>query len=349
MRNALTVTVWGGAGMTGGELLRLLARHPGFRVRRVISRSRASHPVTSVHSHLRGAYDELRFSGPEETEGDTPDLAFLALPHGASLPVVKDCLSRRVRVVDLSADLRLADPERYARWYGHPHEAPELLSERVYGLPELHREELRQARCVSGVGCNATCAILGLLPLARAGVVEEVHLDLRVGSSEGGAEPSPGSHHPIRSRSLRVVTPFFHRHLAEVAQELALSEECLSLSLTAVELVRGVQLLASVRLSTPLSEGEIWSLYRNTYRNEPFVRCTAAKPTHLRLPDPRYVLGSNQVLVGFERHPGGRRLLAGCALDNLIKGAAGSALQSANLMAGFDETLGLDMMPVFPA
>jgi N-acetyl-gamma-glutamyl-phosphate/LysW-gamma-L-alpha-aminoadipyl-6-phosphate reductase len=343
------VLIVGGSGMAGGELLRILAGHPAMEVVGVVSRGRAGHPVAAVHPHLRPDFPNTPFISPGEAETLDPALVFLALPHGSSAPVIRGWLDRGVKVADLAADVRLRSPELYERWYGGPHPDPALLGEAVYGLPELHRDEIRAARLVSGVGCNATASILAIAPLARAGVVTEARIEARVGSSEGGSKASEGSHHPYRSRALRMFEPFAHRHLAEVSQETGLPEDRLTLGVTAVESVRGVQAVATVTLADPLREADLWKLYRGAYGTEPFVHVCPARPAHLRLPDPRLVMGSNRALVGFALHPDGRRLTAVCSIDNLLKGASGTAVQAANLLLGCPETAGLDMRPVYPA
>lgn len=349
MTKKISVTIWGATGFTGGELLRILACHPQMEVVGAVSRSSAGTPVGAVHPHLRHAYPDTAFISPEQGEALTADLAFLALPHRASAVRAKTLLEAGQKAVDLSADFRLRTAKEYEDWYGVEHPCPELLGEAVYGLPELHRGEMPGARIVSGVGCNATAAICALLPLAKAGLIEDARIECRVGSSEGGAAGGEGSAHPLRSRTLRVVTPFEHRHMAEIIQELDLPREKFTMGVTAVELVRGIQCVAHVTLSQKLREADVWKLYRSAWAGEPFVSTTPAKPAHLRIPDPRFVLGSNRVLVGFALAADGRRMIAASALDNLMKGAAGSAVQSANLMTGLDETLGLQMMPVYPA
>lgn len=276
-------------------------------------------------------------------------LSFLALPHRASAQRAKTLLEKGQKVVDLSADFRLRTEKDYEQWYGAGHPCPEFLSEAAYGLPELHREKIANARLVSGVGCNATAAICALLPAARAGLIEDARIECRVGSSEGGAAGGEGSAHPLRSRTLRVVSPFEHRHMAEIIQELGLPAKRFTMGVTAVELVRGIQCVAHITLSEKVREADLWKLYRSTWGEETFISVTPAKPAHLRIPDPRFVLGSNRVLVGFALADDGRRMIAASALDNLMKGAAGSAVQCANLMTGLDETTGLDMMPVYPA
>ncbi len=345
----IRVVIWGGTGLAGGELLRLLAGHGGMEVVAVTSRRRAGQPLWTVHPHLRPDYPEMLFISPDEAEAVEADLAFLALPHGSAFPVASRCLDRGLKVVDLSADLRLHDGALRAAWYGAGGAPQELVDRAVYGLPELHRDELAGADLASGVGCNATALNVALFPLARAGLLEEVRAECRVGSSEGGATPSEGGHHPFRSRALRVIEPFRHRHMAEALQELNLDAARLTLTMTAVELVRGIQMAAQIRLAEKVREADLWKLYRRAFDGEFFLHLTPARPSHLRFPDPRLVLGSNRALVGFALHDDGRRLLVVSAIDNLIKGAAGSALQSANLMTGLDESRGLDLRPCYPA
>lgn len=349
MERKIPVTIWGATGFAGGELMRIIARHPSMRVAGAISRSRAGTPVGAVHPHLRHVYNDMAFISPEDGETVGAETAFLALPHRASAERAKKCLEAGQRVVDLSADFRLRTAEAYERWYGIPHPCPELLGEAVYGLPELHRKEMSAARLVSGVGCNATSAICALLPLAREGLIKEARIECRVGSSEAGAAGDEGSSHSLRSRALRVVSPFVHRHMAELTQELSLGEEQITMGVTAVELVRGIQCVAHVTLTERIREADAWKLYRAAWAGEPFVSYTPAKPAHLRIPDPRFVLGSNRVLTGFALAEDGCRMIAASALDNLMKGAAGSAVQSANIMSGVEETAGLDMMPLYPA
>jgi N-acetyl-gamma-glutamyl-phosphate/LysW-gamma-L-alpha-aminoadipyl-6-phosphate reductase len=320
-----------------------------MELRGAVSRSSAGSPLGAAHLHLRHVFPETVFISAEQGFEAEADLAFLALPHRSSAEVAKKLIERGVKVVDLSADFRLKSASDYLRWYEVEHPCPELLGEAVYGLPELHREAMRDARLISGVGCNAASAVFALLPVAREGLVEDVRIECRVGSSESGLHGGDGSGHPLRSRALRVVTPFVHRHMAELTQELGVPEDMMTMGVTAVELVRGIQCAAHVRLKETLREADIWKLYRAAWIRERFVSLTPAKPAHFRIPDPRFVLGSNRVMTGFVLAADGRRLLAASALDNLMKGAAGSAVQSANIMMGLDENAGLDMMPVYPA
>ncbi|MBZ0275401.1 MAG: N-acetyl-gamma-glutamyl-phosphate reductase, partial [Anaerolineae bacterium] len=251
------------------------------------------------------------------------------------------------RIIDLSADFRLNNPADYERWYGEAHPAPEWLDRFVYGLPEHNRERLRGAAYASGVGCNATALNLALAPLAAAGLVERVNAELKVGSSEGGNSPNAGSHHPVRSGAVRTYSASNHRHMAEVRMILGIDAP-VHFSVTAIEMVRGVHLLAHVDLSETRTEKDIWKLYRGAYRDEPFVRLVSDRVGLHRLPEPRIVAGTNYCDIGFELDSDGRHLVVIASLDNLGKGAAGSAVQCMNLMLGFDECAGLEFPGIYP-
>jgi N-acetyl-gamma-glutamyl-phosphate/LysW-gamma-L-alpha-aminoadipyl-6-phosphate reductase len=250
------------------------------------------------------------------------------------------------RIVDLSADFRLHDADVYERWYGRAHPNPAWLERFVYGLPELHREELRGAHYVSGVGCNATAVNLALTPLAQNGVIERVVAEVKVGSSEGGNSPNLASHHPERSHVVRSFAPTGHRHQAEMRQELGDFE--LHFSATAVELVRGVLCTAHVFLNQDLDEKAVWKLYRAAYGDERFIRLVKERRGVYRYPEPKILAGSNYCDVGFARDRNSNRLVMISALDNLMKGAAGTAVQAMNLMFGFPEDTGLAFVGLHP-
>lgn len=343
----MDVSIVGASGYAGGELLRLLLDHPHVRVRQATSEHYAGQPVYFVHPNLRGRTD-LRFSRLADL---TPcDVLFIALPHGLVAPRIEEFASVAERLIDLSADFRLRDPADYPRWYGWEHPAPQWLPRFVYGLPELHREELRTARYVSGVGCNATVVNLALWPLYRAGVVERAVVEVKVGSSEGGAEPTPASHHPERSQAVRSYAPAGHRHLAELIQELTVDRRSpeIYLSITSVDLVRGALATAHCFLNDDLPEREIWQLYRQSYEGEPFIRLVKTAKGVYRYPEPKILAGSNYCDIGFAREPGTRRLVVIAAIDNLMKGAAGTAVQAMNLTCGFPETTGLEFPGLHP-
>jgi N-acetyl-gamma-glutamyl-phosphate/LysW-gamma-L-alpha-aminoadipyl-6-phosphate reductase len=255
------------------------------------------------------------------------------------------------RILDLSSDFRLSDAGVYARYYGRPHPAPELLGSFVYGIPELRREEIRGATRVAVSGCNAAAAILGLFPLFREGLVDEERtvIEVKAGSSEGGRRASLGSHHPERSGSVRSFAPTKHRHTAEIVQALEGSRPIqVHLSVTAVEMVRGAVATSHVFPKGPLQEVDLWRLYRSAYREEPFLRIVKERKGWHRYPDPKLLAGTNFADVGFEADEESGRVVVVSAIDNLMKGSAGQAVQSMNLMLGFDETTGLTFPGLHP-
>lgn len=341
----IRASIVGGSGYTGGELLRLLHGHPEVEVAQITSREQAGRYVHTVHPTMRNI-SRLQFVHPDALEAC--DALFLAIPHGSAAREIERYAALAPRIVDLSADFRLSDAADYVRWYGEAHPAPDWLPRFVYGLPELRREALRGASYASGVGCNATALNLALWPLARAGLIASVSAALSVGSSEGGAVATEGSHHPVRSGAVRTYSAAGHRHLAEVRMQLP-TRAPIRFSVTAIEMVRGVHLLAHVDLTESRTEKDLWKLYRAAYSDEPFVRLVSGKTGLHRLPEPRIVAGTNFCDIGFETDPDDdRHVIVVAALDNLGKGAAGSAVQSLNLMCGFDETAGLMFPGLYP-
>ena len=285
-------------------------------------------------------------------------LCFLCLPHGTSSERIEHYRQLAPLVIDLSADFRLRSPALYSRWYGAEHQAPQTLPEAVYGLPELHREELAGATLISGTGCMATAAILGLAPLYRAGFVNyelPLVVEAKVGSSAAGATPGASSHHPDRSGSVRSFQPTGHRHTAELIQELGRLtgtsgelQQTVAFSATAVELVRGVLVTAHVFLQEALDERALWRIYREAYTREPFIRLVKERSGVYRYPEPKILAGSNYCDIGFELDIAQQRVVVMAALDNLMKGAAGNAVQALNSALGWDETLGLSFPGLHP-
>lgn len=342
----IRVTIVGGSGYAGGELLRLLLDHPSVEVAQVTSESHMGEYVYQQHPNLRKR-TALKFVSRETLE--PCDVLFLALPHGDSQSKIGHYASLAPRIVDLAADFRLRDPKLYEEYYGEPHAAPEWLDRFVYGLPELHRDEMRGASYVSGVGCNATSANLALLPLKRAGLLREnspVIVDIKVGSSEGGQTPNPGSHHPERTGVIRTYAPTGHRHTAEVIQELGTHD--IHLSITSVDLVRGSLAAAHAFVKPGVVEKDLWRAYRAYADTEPFIRLVKDKRGIFRVPEPKILAGTNYVDVGFDLDPKTGRVVSMAAIDNLMKGSAGSAVQCMNLMCGFDETAGLTFSGLHP-
>lgn len=349
----MRVSIAGASGYTGGELLRLLLSHPDVEIAQATSESRRGDYVHAAHPNLRGR-TTLRFDAMDEL--GPCDVLFLCLPHGEAVKrthlLRNALLDLAPRTIDLSADFRLRDPQSYQRWYGAPHAAPELLSRFVYGLPERHRDELRTATRVSGVGCLATAGILALYPLLRAGVArtDSIVVEAKVGSSAAGNTPGPADHHPERAGVLRSFMPVRHRHTAEIEQELTIGgvRPTIHLSATAVEAVRGVLATAHVFLTEPLEERDLWRIYRAAYNMEPFVRIVKERSGIYRLPEPKILAGSNYCDVGFALDAERGRVVALAAIDNLMKGAAGTAVQCMNLMCGLEETAGLDFAGLHP-
>lgn len=347
----LRVSIIGGSGYVGGELLRLLLFHPEVSIAQVTSERLAGKPITSTHPNLRGlkagGASALQFSSMSQLA--PCDLLFVALPHGEAARKIDQLAELAPRIVDCSADFRLRNVAAYQRWYGEQHPAPEWLGKFVYGLPELEREAIRNANYVSGVGCNATASNFALLPLVRAGLVDssrDVVIEVKVGSSEGGAQSSDSSHHPERSGAVRSFAPTGHRHTAEILQATGLGR--VHLSITSIEAVRGALATAHVFAPGPVSEKDLWRAYRSAYGQEPFVRIVRERQGTYRLPEPKILSGSNYADVGFALDEESGRIVSICAIDNLMKGAAGTAVQCMNLMCGFDETSGLGFPGLHP-
>ena len=345
-----SVSIIGASGYTGGELLRLALSHPELEVKQVTSERLDGQFVHFTHPNLRGR-TSLKFVRSEAV--GKCDLLFLGLPHGSAMARLDHFSTLADRIVDLSADFRLRNAADYDRWYGKPHGNRAWLEKFVYGLPELHRAELKTAKYVSGVGCNATATTLAIWPLAAAGLIDATRgiiCEVKVGSSEGGAASGDSTHHPERAGVMRSFAPTGHRHTAEVLQALKLKNLAieLHLSATAVDNVRGVLATAHVFAKAGTTEKDLWKAYREAYAKEPFVRIVKEKTGLYRYPEPKILSGSNYADVGFEFDATTNRVVALCAIDNLMKGAAGTALQCANVMMGWDERLGLEFPGLHP-
>ena len=340
---SLTASVVGGSGFTGGELLRLLHGHPEFEVTQATSRSYAGKTIGRQHPNLRDM--DLRFSEPDDL--DSVDVLFAATPHGVSMEHVDRFRDAAGTVVDLSADFRRDTEEQYDEWYDG-HDCPELLEKAEYALPELNRDNLEGAEIVASGGCNATATIMGLLPLFEDGILsgdEQVVVDVKVGSSEGGAGGGEASSHPERSGVVRPYAPTGHRHEAEIEQFLGLS---VSFTVHAVDMIRGASATCHVFPDGPVSKGDLWSAYRGQYEDEPFVDLVAGGGGVYRYPEPKAVAGTNKAEVGFELDPGNKRLVVFSAIDNMMKGSAGQAVHAANVALGLEETAGLDFAGLHP-
>jgi N-acetyl-gamma-glutamyl-phosphate/LysW-gamma-L-alpha-aminoadipyl-6-phosphate reductase len=342
----LRIGIIGGSGYVGSELLRLLLLHPQAEVTMVTSRQSVGEYIFNVHPNLRGL-TQLKFVPQDMAElQKNCDLIFTATPHGGSVNLVPKLLEAGLKVIDMSADFRLKNPADYETYYGWKHAHPEILKEAAYGLPELHREEIKNARLIACPGCMATSAILGLAPVVKAGLVDKdkIVVDLKVGSSGGGSKPSISSHHPERFSGVRPYKVVGHRHIAEVEQELnALTNELVKISFTphAVNMVRGILATIYTFPKQPITNKDIWKALRAQYGNEPFIRLVKYQKGPYQLPDPKVTLGTNYCDVGFEIDEHANRLLLFSALDNMTKGASGQGVQCMNILMGIDETTGL--------
>lgn len=334
----------GGSGYVGGETLRLLLAHARVEVTQVTSSQYAGHPVTTVHPNLRGL-SKLVFARHEELE--PCDVVFAALPHGETAKRFDVLAAAAPMIVDLSADFRMRDAEAYRSQHGQEHPRPEVIPRFTTALPELYREQLRSSSWLSVPGCSATAAILALAPVARASLTNgEVLVDARMGSSGSGSAPTKASHHPERSRALRIYEPFGHRHAGEVTQACGVRAR---MTATAVDPVRGVQVVIHLRSRRRVTERDLWRIYRDAYLDEPFVRLVAQSRGVHRLPDPKLLSGSNFCDIGFAVESDGSRVVLVAALDNLVKGAAGNAVQAFNVARGFDEREGLAFAGLHPS
>jgi len=332
--------VLGGSGYGAAEIIRRLLIHPDVELVRVASIDFVGEPLSAAHPHLEGLTG-LRFEKLEpEAAAAGVDVVLLGLPHKVSATAVPRILQgSEAKVIDLSGDFRLKDAASYERYYGAAHPCPELLAGAVYGLPELHREAIKKARLVASPGCFATTILLGLLPLAKAGLLEgAVDTVAITGSSGSGVAPQATTHHPVRAQNLRTYKPLQHQHIPEIAETIALAGArsfAIHFVPVSAPLTRGIFATSFVRLDASIPPERVAEAFGAAYEGERFIR----RPKK-RLPEVAAVSGSNYAEVGFEIGPveDGRRTVA-CfsAIDNLIKGGAGQGVQSMNLVLGLDE------------
>lgn len=342
----LRVAIVGGSGYAGGEALRIALGHPRLEVTQVTSERSAGQPVSSVHPNLRSV-TRLRFRSADDLE--EADLLIAALPHGRFADDLDRFADLAPRLIDLSSDMRLQDPDRYERTYGRPHPRPDQLGTFVYGVPELNREALRGATRIAGAGCIATASQIALAPFLRHPILarSDALLDAKIGSSAAGASPGPAGHHPERAGAIRTYAPVGHRHEPEIAQAVR-ERLTVHLTATAVERVRGILVAAHLFVQDGTSEQDVLMALRDVYEDEPFVRLVLARRGIHRVPDPRILDGSNWADLGFALDRDSGRLVVMSAIDNLVKGTAGQAIQALNVAMGWDETLGLSFPGLHP-
>lgn len=342
----INIGIVGGTGYTGSELLRLLAGHPRAAVTAVTSRSEAGRRLTDAYPHLRGYYD-LSFSEPDPGALAGCDVVFFATPHAAAMHLVPELLEAGQRVVDLSADFRLTDPDLWAQWYGEPHACPELIGEAVYGLPELHRAEIAGARLVACPGCYPTAVVLALTPLLDADVVSTSGLiaDAKTGVSGAGRNLKTPFLFGEMGESFKAYAVAGHRHLPEIRQVLGgIAEGDVDISFVPhlVPMIRGIFATCYARLTKP--DADLQALFEARYAGEPFIDVLPPGG----MPETREVRGANTCRLAVHRPGGGDTVVVLAAIDNLVKGAAGQAVQCFNLMYGLPETAGLEAPGILP-
>jgi len=330
----IKAAIVGGSGYTGGELARIICRHPEIEVNAVTSRQLAGSSISKAHPFLQGFLD-INFQ--ERLTGDH-DVVFTATPHGASMEIVPELLASGVKVIDLSGDYRLKDPATYKQWYGHDHKDAINLEKAVYGIPELFREKIAKADFVSNPGCYPTCSILSLAPMFANGLVDDhLVIDAKSSTSGAGAEPTKATHHPTCGASITPYKVGTHRHTPEIQMCLeGLYRGKLDVIFTPhlLPVVRGMLTTSYVTLRQGLSMEVLNKLYADFYQGSRFVRRTA-------IPSMQSVAGSNFCEVGLEK-AGRNTVVVMGAIDNLVKGASGQAVQNCNIMFGLEETMGLD-------
>lgn len=340
------VGIVGGTGYTGVELLRLLAQHPRVSLQAITSRGEAGQPVSAVYPNLRGVVD-LAFTEPDTAALAACDVVFFATPNGIAMQQVPDLLAQGVKVIDLAADFRLRDPAQWAQWYGMPHACEALLAEAVYGLPERNRERIRSARLVANPGCYPTAVQLGFKPLLEAGVINPAHLIANAASGVSGAgrKAELSSLLCEAGESFKAYGVAGHRHLPEIRQGLAeMTAEPVGLTFVPhlVPMIRGIHATLYATLRQP--DVDLQALFEQAYRDEPFVDVLPPG----RLPETRSVKGANVCRLAIYRPQGGDKVVVLSVIDNLVKGAAGQAVQNMNLMCGFDEREGLSQIALMP-
>lgn len=341
----LAISIVGGSGYVGGEVLRFLLQHPFVEIKQVTSEKYTGKNIAVAHPNLRG-FSDLKYTSVRNL--DSCDLLLSALPNGVSMHKMDDFMKIAPKIIDLGADFRLKNAADYQKWYGIEHPAPELLEKFVYGVAELHREEIKSANYVAGGGCEATCSILSFYPLLKENIIKdnEIYIDAKIGSSAAGNKATPASHHPERVGCVRSYKPTGHRHTAEITQETDI--QTVNLSATAIDMVRGILITGQAKIDQDLTERDIRKIYRQYYGQEPFIRIIKETRGIYRYPEPKLLAGTNFCDIGFAKDPDSDRLVVIGAIDNLVKGAAGQAVQAMNLMSNFPETTGLEFPGLHP-
>lgn len=344
----IKVGIVGGTGYTGVELLRLLTMHPAVELTAITSRKEDGLPVADMYPSLRGRVN-LAFSSPDKAKLTECDVVFFATPHGVAMAQAQELLMAGVKVIDLAADFRMQDVAQFEKWYGIPHTCPDVLSEAVYGLPELNRDAIKTARVIGNPGCYPTTMQLGFYPLLKAGIVDATDLiaDCKSGVSGAGRKAEIGILFSEASDTFKAYGVSGHRHTPETVEQLQrMTEQKVGLLFTPhlVPMVRGMHSTLYARLNTDISNDELQALFENTYKDESFVDVMPFG-SH---PETRSTRASNMLRLALHRPNNGKTVIVLVVQDNLVKGASGQAVQCMNLMFGLDEVTGLQHIPVLP-
>jgi N-acetyl-gamma-glutamyl-phosphate reductase len=351
---AVSVAIVGATGYTGQELIRLLLQHPEVQIASAASHSNNGKSFASVYPGFQSIADFTCKEADLMQVAEQVDLIFLALPHGQAASIVNAGILQKCKVIDLSADFRLRQAADYTSWYAFTHPQPTLLEQAVYGLPELNRSQIGAASLVANPGCYATCSILTLAPLIKANLIEldSVVIDAKSGVSGAGRGLDLASHFNECNESIKAYKVGCHRHTPEIEQVLAgLSGQsfCTSFTPHLVPMNRGILVTAYAKLLQKVSHDEILDVYKAFYKDEPFIRLFSPDAGPYTMPETRFVKGSNFCDIGLTVDARTNRVIAVGAIDNLVKGAAGQAIQNMNLLFGWAETTGLLQSPIFPA
>ena len=338
----IRVSVLGATGYAGVELVRILCSHKDVEIKYLVSKSFAGQKLSEVYPNFRGAFDFELCDLSEDKIASESDVVFTALPHGASKEIIPSLFNKGVKIIDLSGDFRYDDIKVYEKWYGEPHSSPELLEKAVYGLCELHRDKIKNASLIGNPGCYTTCSILGAAPLLKNGIIDEdsVIIDAKSGVTGAGRSTSLDNSFCECTENMKAYKIATHRHTSEIEQELSkFAKKDIMVSFTPhlIPLKRGILATIYANLTKDVSDEDIYNMYKEFYKDEQFVRIYEPG----KLPETNHVAGSNFVDIGFKVDKRLKRVIITSAIDNIVKGAAGQAVQNMNIMFGFNENEGL--------
>lgn len=345
----IKIGIVGGTGYTGVELLRILANHPKAEVAMITSRSEEGVKVVDMYPNLRGFFDELEFSVPDVSRLKTCELVFFATPHGVAMSMAETLIDAGVKVIDLAADFRIEDLQEWQKWYGLEATQAGLMTDVAYGLPEYFRSDIQQAKIIANPGCYPTSVLLGILPLLKAELIDtkSVIADGKSGVSGAGRGAKVAMLGAEMSESFKAYGVAGHRHLPEMKEKMKVitgQEVGLTFVPHLVPMIRGMENSIYATLTKDMDEAALQALYEEAYANEPFVDVMPLGS----LPETRMVKGSNMCRIAVYRPQGGQQVVVTSVIDNLVKGAAGQAVQNMNILFGLPETLGLGQVALLP-